>query len=120
MVGDVLLVAMPDRLVFRSATTSSAVVYIADRHFALPDHVIAQFKRRRSTWLRALMPMLVTDLTLHQPPPLTNTWIHRRSLFRVVCVSCNIQNSKNSRATPLFYHLSSSNFRYALVNALTP
>ena len=46
-VGDVLLAAMSDRLVFRSATTPSAVVYIADRPFAPPDHVIALDDSRR-------------------------------------------------------------------------
>ena len=46
-VGDVLLAAMSDRLVFRSATTPSAVVYIADHPFAPPDHVIALDDSRR-------------------------------------------------------------------------
>ena len=47
MVSDVLLVAMSDRLVLRSATTPSAVMYIADRPVALPDHVIALDDSRR-------------------------------------------------------------------------
>jgi len=46
-VGDVQLAAMSDCLVFRSATTPSAVVYIADRPFAPPDHVIALDDSRR-------------------------------------------------------------------------
>ena len=46
-VGDVLLAAMSDRLVFRSATTLSAVAYIADRPFTPPDHVIALDDLRR-------------------------------------------------------------------------
>jgi len=46
-VGDVLLAAMSDRLVFRSATTPSAVAYIADRPFTPPDHVIALDDSRR-------------------------------------------------------------------------
>ena len=42
MVGDILLVAMSDRLVFGLTTTPPAVVHILQTTpFALPDHVIA-------------------------------------------------------------------------------
>ena len=47
IVGDVLLVSMPDRLVFHLAMTLPAVAYVADRPLhdrrlcALLDHVIA-------------------------------------------------------------------------------
>jgi len=46
-VGYMLLVAMSDRPVFRSTKTPSVVVYIADRPFAPPDHVIALDDSRR-------------------------------------------------------------------------
>ena len=53
------------------------------------------------------MPTLITDLTLHQRPPSTDTWTYRWSLFHVVCAPRNIRNSKTSRATPLFHYFMS-------------